>query len=425
MGAHAQSDGKRFMSTNRLQRVVITGIGLTSAIGHTVDDFWTNLLAGQSGVAAYPGDGRIRLTKEPYLFGKVKALDAVETISTKLKRRVSNTSRFALYAAQQALADANLTDAALLREAAVIVGSSNGGFAHSDNFFKGYYDEGFSSPFVIPSVMNNAPSANISIHLGLKGPNMNVDSACASSAHSIGHAFNLIRFGKVKRAMTGGADSALSLGVIAAWKSLRALSNRHQTPQQACRPFSKDRDGTVLGEGAGILILESEEAALERGAKIYAEVKGYGATADGYHLTKPTIEGQQGAMMQAITDASINTTDIDYINAHGTATYLNDQVESASIKHVLGEYAYDLPVVSIKPMIGHSIGAVGALELISCVLSLRDQIVPPTINVVEADPDCDLDYVTAGKRQLEIRNIMSNSFAFGGSNAAVVIGQYR
>ncbi len=412
------------MRNQRLKRVVITGIGLASAIGNTVEDFWLNLLEGQSGIDAYPGDGRIRATQLPYLFGKIKNFDQVETTPAKLKRRVSFSSRLALYAAEMALSNAGLDSPEDRKEAGVIVGSSNGGFAHSDQFFKGYYLDGFSSPFVIPSVMNNGPSANISIHLGLKGPNMNIDSACSTSAHSIGAAFNLIRFGKIRRAMTGGADSADSPGVIAAWKSLRALSDRHETPQEACRPFSKDRDGTVLAEGAGILILESEESALERGAEILAEVKGYGASADGYHLTKPTIDGQQGAMAQAIQDASIQTDEIDYINAHATATHLNDKVESAAIKHVFGERAYDVPVVGIKPSIGHSIGAVGALEMISCVLSIRDQIVPPTINVVEPDPECDLDYVTEGKRKLKINNIMSNSFAFGGSNAALVIGKY-
>lgn len=254
---------------------------------------------------------------------------------------------------------------------------------------------------------------------------MEIDGACSSSGHAIGYAYNLIRFGIIDAAVSGGADSALSPGMITAWSTMRTLSERNETPAQACRPFSLDRDGIVLGEGAAILILESEESALRRGAKVYAELTGYAATSDSYHLTKPSLEGLVRVMQAALSSANLSSGQIDYINAHGTATRWNDITETAAIKQVFGEAAYGLPVVAIKGAIGHCMGASSAFGLINCALSIRDQMVPPTINLNTPDPECDLDYVKDGNRKRDITHALSNSFAFGGSNAVLVISRYE
>jgi 3-oxoacyl-(acyl-carrier-protein) synthase len=235
----------------------------------------------------------------------------------------------------------------------------------------------------------------------------------------------MIRNGILQVAVAGGADCAFSPGVVAAWEALRALSTREDSPAEACRPFSADRDGLVLGEGAGVLVLEADSHARQRGVPILAEIKGYGATADSYHLTQPTQHGPARAMSKALADAGLNIEHIDYINAHATGTEWNDSNETRAIKEVFGERAYEIPVVGNKAAVGHSIAGSGALELIGCVLSLRDQVVPPTINYKVPDPDCDLDYVIEGRRAVALRNIMSNSFAFGGSNAVLIVGEYE
>jgi 3-oxoacyl-(acyl-carrier-protein) synthase len=280
------------------------------------------------------------------------------------------------------------------------------------------------NPLSIPIAMNNAPATNISMRYDLKGPLLTIDAACASSAHAIGYAYNLIRFGELTMALAGGVDSSLSASLIHAWSSLRALSERNDTPAEACRPFSRDRDGMVLGEGAGILVLESESSARNRGASILAELTGYGATNDSYHLTQPAIDGISKAMLRAVADAALSPNDIDYINAHATATLWNDKIETAAIKRVFGSHASEIPVVGIKAAIGHSIAASGALELISCVLSIRDRVVPPTINLKVPDPECDLYYVSEGARSYDLKHVMSNSFAFGGSNGVLVVSRY-
>lgn len=272
--------------------------------------------------------------------------------------------------------------------------------------------------------MNIGPGANISIKYGFQGPLVNVDAACSTAAHSIGHAFHMIRSRNLQVALSGAADSPFSPAVVGAWMALHAVSNRADCPEEACRPFSADRDGMVLGEGAGILVLEAESHALRRGVPILAEIKGYGASADSSHLTQPTKKGPALAMKRALSDAELTVEEIDYINAHATGTEWNDKNETMAIKEVFGERAYEIPVVGNKAALGHSIAGSGALELIGCVLSLRDQVVPPTINYKVPDPECDLDYVIEGSRALSLKNIMSNSFAFGGSNAVLIVGAY-
>jgi 3-oxoacyl-(acyl-carrier-protein) synthase len=273
--------------------------------------------------------------------------------------------------------------------------------------------------------MNIGPGANVSIKYGFQGPLVNLDAACATAAHSIGYAFNMIRSGNLQIAVTGAADCAFSPAIVAAWATMRALSSREDYPAEACRPFSADRDGLVLGEGAGILVLESESHARRRGAPILAELKGYGASADSSHLTQPTQLGPVLAMRRALADAELGEEQIDYINAHATGTEWNDQNETKAIKEVFGKRAYEIPVVGNKAALGHSIAGSGALELIGCILSLRDQCIPPTINYKVPDPDCDLDYVTEGSRSLRLQNVMSNSFAFGGSNAVLIVGKHE
>jgi 3-oxoacyl-(acyl-carrier-protein) synthase len=350
--------------------------------------------------------------------------DASRHFSSKELQRLSRTSQLALVAAGEAVEDSRLKRRCAPSDIAVILGGSVAGFTASEAVFRRFFEEGTTSPLSVPVLMNIGPASNVSIRFGFKGPLMDIDGACASSAHAIGYAYNLIRFGLVEAAVSGGADSALSPGVIEAWSSLRTLSERNDNPTEACRPFSLDRDGIVLGEGAGILVLESEESALRGDAKVYAELTGYAAASDSYHLTKPSLQGLSDVMRLALSDAGLSPAQIDYINAHATATRWNDKTETAAIKEVFGPAAYEIPVVGIKGAIGHTMGASSAFELISCALSIRDSMLPPTINLATPDPECDLDYVKDGKRKCDITHAMSSSFAFGGSNAVLVISRY-
>jgi 3-oxoacyl-[acyl-carrier-protein] synthase II len=408
----------------KMERVVVTGMGVVSPLGCNVVEFWDGLLAGRSGVRSL--EGSIFSGMETGIGAAVWDYNESKYFENKEARRMSRSSQFAVVATEQAISDAKLSDGEVdYPEVGVMIGSSIGGYSASDPFFKSFYERGRVSPFTIPISMNSGPGSNVSIRNGFQGPLVNVDAACATAAHSIGHAFNMIRNGNVQVAVAGAADSPFSPGVVAAWAALRAISSREDCPAEACRPFSADRDGMVLGEGAGILILESESHALRRGVPILAEIKGYGASADSNHLTQPTQDGPIMAMQRVLKDAGLVAKNIDYINAHGTGTEWNDKNETKAIKEVFGEHAYQIPVVGNKAALGHSIAGSGALELIGCILSLRDQLVPPTINYKVPDPECDLDYVTEGCRSLPLRNVMSNSFAFGGSNAVLIVGTYE
>jgi 3-oxoacyl-[acyl-carrier-protein] synthase II len=410
--------------TRKMERVVATGMGVVSPLGCNLAEFWEGLLAGRSGVRSLAGGDFSGMAT--HIGAVVWDFDASRYLDRKEARRMSRSSQFGIAAAGQAIADAKLDEEEVdPREVGVLIGSSIGGYSASDPLFEGFYLNGRISPFTIPISMNIGPGSNVSIKYGFQGPLMNVDAACATAAQSIGHTFNLIRNGVLEIAVTGATDSPFAPGVVAAWAALRAISSREDCPAEACRPFSADRDGMVLGEGAGILILESESHALRRGVPILAEVKGYGASADSSHLTQPTLDGPAMAMQRALNDAGLDATDIDYINAHGTGTVWNDRNETKAIKEVFGKHAYQIPVVGNKAALGHSIAGSGAMELIGCVLSLRDQVVPPTINYKMPDPECDLDYVVEGKRSLPLRNVMSNSFAFGGSNAVLIVGAYE
>lgn len=410
--------------SQKTERVVVTGIGIASPLGCNRTEFWEGLLAGQPGVRSLEGTIFSGLSSK--IGGIVQGYEERQYFDSKEARRMSRSSQLGLVAAQQAISEAKLGDGNVdFREVGILVGSSIGGYAASDPAYKNFYTQNRVSPFTIPISMNAGPAANISIKYGFHGPLMNVDGACATAAHSIAYAFKMIRHGDLDVVVTGAADSPLSPAVFAAWMAMRALSTREDCPEEACRPFSADRDGLVLGEGAGILVLESESHALRRGIPILAEIKGYGASADSSHLTQPNQIGPVMAMRRALKDAELTVDDIDYINAHATGTEWNDKNETKAIKEVFGPRAYEIPVVGNKAALGHSIAGSGALELIGCIYSLRDQVVPPTINYKVPDPECDLDYVTEGKRALRLQNVMSNSFAFGGSNAVLIVGNYE
>ena len=408
----------------KTERVVVTGMGIASPLGCSIAEFWDGLLAGQSGVGSL--DGSIFSGMQTKIGAVVWTYDEGKYFDSKEARRMSRSSQLAVVATGEAISDAKLDDGKVdYLEVGALIGSSIGGYSASDQFFKSFYTHDRISPFTIPISMNSGPASNVSIKYGFHGPLLNVDAACATAAHSIGYAFNLIRSGNLQVAVTGAADSPFAPAVVAAWAALRAISSRDDCPAEACRPFSADRDGMVLGEGAGVLILEAESHALRRGVPILAEIKGYGASADSNHLTQPTQQGPVKAMRRALEDANLGLDDIDYINAHATGTVWNDKNETKAIKEVFGERAYQIPVVGNKAAFGHSIAGSGALELIGCILSLRDQVVPPTINYKVPDPECDLDYVTDGSRDVQLKNIVSNSFAFGGSNAVLIVGAYE
>ena len=410
--------------TAKKERVVVTGMGIASPLGCTIKEFWDGLVAGRSGVRSL--EGGIFSGMHTKIGAAVWDYDENKHFDIKEIRRMSRSSQLGMVATEQAIAEAKLEDGSVNREEiGVMVGSCIGGYSAADSFFMHFYQTDRLSPYTIPVSMNIGPGSNISIKHGFQGPLVNVDAACSTAAHTIGNAYNMIRNGSLHVAVTGAADTPFSPGVVESWMALRAVSTRDDNPAEACRPFSADRDGMVLGEGAGILVVEAESHALKRGAPILAELKGYGASADSHHLTQPSQKGPALAMRRALDDAGMTIADIDYINAHATGTEWNDKNETNAIKEVFGERAYQIPVVGNKAAFGHSIAGSGALELIGCVLSLRDQVVPPTINYKVPDPECDLDYVTEGKRSLPLKNIMSNSFAFGGSNAVLIVGKYE
>jgi 3-oxoacyl-(acyl-carrier-protein) synthase len=399
-------------------------MGVASPLGCDLTEFWNGLVAGCSAVSSL--NGTIFSDLPSKIGAVVQGYDENQYFDGKEARRMSRSSQLGMVAAKQAVAYAKIDDKnADCLNVGVLVGSCIGGYSAAEPFIKNHYDHGRMSPFTIPISMNIGPGANISIKYGFQGPLVDVDAACSTAAHSIGYAFNMIRSGILQVAVTGAADCPFSPAVVGAWVALHAVSNRVDHPAEACRPFSADRDGMVLGEGAGVLVLEAESHALRRGAPILAEIKGYGASADSSHLTQPSQDGPVMAMRRALADAELTTDDIDYINAHATGTEWNDKNETKAIKEVFGQHAYEFPVVGNKAAFGHSIAGSGALELIGCILSLRDQVVPPTINYKVPDPECDLDYVTEGSRKLPLQNVMSNSFAFGGSNAVLIVGKYE
>ena len=413
------------MRSDERRRVVITGIGMITPLGASVAKTWEGILAGRSGIGPITRFDPTGL--ETRIAGEVRDFDPTEYMDRKEIRRADRFAQLAVATAGQALADAKL---AITPENAarigVTFGSGIGGVnTIVENVLSHAKDPKKVSPFMIPMMIIDMAAGEIAMKYGAKGPNMAHVSACASSANAVGEATEAIRRGQADVMLAGGAEAGLIKIAIAAFNQARALSTRNDAPERASRPFDKDRDGFVFSEAAGCLILEALEHARARGARPLAEVIGYGASADAFHVTAPA-EGGEGAvraMRQAIRDAGIALTDVDYVNAHGTSTQANDGSETAAIRTVFGKHAYELAVSSTKSMTGHTLGAAGAIEAIFCALAMRDGVLPPTINLEHPDPVCDLDYVPKVARKSDVRVSMSNSMGFGGHNASLVIAR--
>lgn len=409
------------------RRAVITGMGTVNSLCSDLHGFWRALCAGQSGI------GQIEQfdTKDfkVHFGGEVKNFDPEAVIDAKTARRLDRFSQFALVAAIYAVKDSGIEwSREDVFRCGVILGSGIGGLNEFEEQHGRYIKSGPGkiSPFVIPKMIPNAAPANISIHFGLCGPNTAVATACASAANAISDAVRAIQWGYADVMISGGSEAAMTHMGLGGFISARALSDRNDNPQSASRPFDKDRDGFVLSEGAGVIVLEELEHARKRGAAIYAEVLGSGSTADAYNITAPHPEGSGAsmAMKLALKDARINPEDVQYINAHGTSTQLGDAAETQAVKQVFGAHARRIAMSSTKSMLGHLLGASGGVELIACVLSIKNSVVHPTINYRTPDPSCDLDYVPNQAREMRVHKAISNSFGFGGHNCCLVVGEF-
>jgi nodulation protein E len=406
-----------------MKRIAITGMGAVSALGIGVDALWNGLVAGRSGVR------RITLCDPQSLSSPIAAevpdFDPRRCVASDKIDVMDRFSQFAVTAAAEALCASGLSANDLGEaHAGVAVGSALGGATSEDEQYLRLYGEQQlrPHPFTIPRLMNSAAAAHLTMCYGADGPALSFGTACAAGTHAIGEASEIIRAGRAEIMLAGGADAPIAYGVLKAWEAMRVMAPEPaEGPARACRPFSRDRQGLVIGEGAGIVILEEWEHARRRGAHILAELAGYGATADAKHLTQPGLNAPARAMLQALAQASLSPDDVDYINAHGTATRLNDVTETAVIKKVFGASASRVAISSTKSMHGHAMGASGALELIAVVQAMRHGVAPPTANYNEPDPECDLDYVPNEARALRIRAALSNSFAFGGLNAVLAV----
>ncbi len=416
------------------RRVVVTGLGLITPVGNTVETTWAALMSGRSGV-----DYIKKFDTEKFsvkFAAEVKDFDPLKFIPKKEARKMGAFIHYAIAASVEAMADSGfeLTEdgkfpAELAENAGTYISSGIGDFWAIEREHSKLLDEGPDrvSPFFIVSAIVNLAAGQVSIRYGAKGPNSATATACAAGAHAIGDSFKIIQRGDADVMICGGAESAITPMSVAGFASMRALSTRNDDPLHASRPFERDRDGFVIGEGAGIMILEELEHAKDRGAKIYAELVGYGMTADAFHLTMPDESGSGAirAMKKTIRDAAIQPEQVGYINAHGTSTPYNDKFETLAIKKTFGDHAYKLAVSSTKSMTGHLLGAAGGIEGVFSVLSLHRKTLPPTINYVNPDPDCDLDYVPNEPRQVEVEYALSNSFGFGGTNAALLFKRYQ
>lgn len=409
------------------RRVVVTGIGMVTPIGNTVAESWDSLLNGRGGIAPitlFDTDGH-----DSRIAGEVKAWDPLEYMERKEARRADRFTQFAFVAADEAMRQSGLEFKKSGEDnVAVIVGTAIGGITTLSEEFETMVQKGPGrvSPFLIPMMLADMASGQLSIRVGARGVNYSLVSACASGADCIGEAANIIRRGDSDVALAGGSEAAITPITMAGFAAARSLSTCNGDPEHASRPFDKERDGFVMAEGAAILALEAEEHALARGATILGEIAGYGATSDAFHVTQPDENGRgaAAAMNRALKQAGLRPDDIDYVNAHGTSTPMNDKLETLALKRVFGEYAQTLPISSSKSMTGHLLGAAGAVEAAVCLLALQHGTIPPTINYVTPDPDCDLDYVPNVARSAPLTNVMTNSLGFGGHNASLVIRRY-
>jgi 3-oxoacyl-[acyl-carrier-protein] synthase II len=402
-----------------MRRVAVTGIGIVSPLGNDRRTFFDNLAAGRSGIRLLDAAFREKLVAAPAQF------DAEQHFAAPKLRMLDRVSQFALYAASQAIDDAGISFAGENRQrAGVFLGTGSGGSETTEDGYRTVYRDGSDriKPFSVLMAMANAAAAWIGIEHGLTGPNLTFSTACSSSSVAIGEAGRRIAGGEVDLMIAGGTEAPLTLGVLKAWEALRTLASTDpEDPSASCKPFSRNRTGLVLGEGAAIVVLEEWNRAVQRGARIHAELIGYGLSTDTAHITRPTVEGQAYAMRLALESAGLPASAVDYINAHGTGTLANDAVETAAIKDVFGKRAYQVPVSSTKSMHAHLLGAAGALEFVVSILALQAGTIPPTMHLRVADPECDLDYVPmCARKDIEINTVMSNSFAFGGTNAVLV-----
>jgi nodulation protein E len=397
-------------------RVVVTGWGVVSSIGHTAASYWSNLVRGICGIAdasLIPAD---QLSQK--IVAEVKNFDPRKHFDDRQVVMLDRVAQFAVVAAREAVAHAGISFVdGLSEKTATIIGTGVGGQNTQDDNYKRLYREGAKRlhPLTIPKLMVNAPASQVSMHCGLRGPAFAVASACASATHAIGLAFHLVRSGAATCAVTGGADACITFGTMKGWEAMRVMA------PDTCRPFSRDRKGLVIGEGAAMVVLESLEHARKRSAAIFGEIVGFGMSSDANDLTSPDEGGMVRAIESALSDARLAPEDVQYVNAHGTGTASNDEVETGALKRAFGRQAAKLAISSNKSMLGHALGAAGALELVATLMSLRDAIVPPTINYLGPDPACDLDYVPNKARPLSMQAALSNSFAFGGLNAVLAV----
>jgi 3-oxoacyl-[acyl-carrier-protein] synthase II len=409
-------------------RVVVTGLGVISAVGNDVSSFWQALLSAKSGIGpitsfdASAFDSRIA--------GEVKGFDPTAYgLSTKDTKRIDKFGQYAIAASKQAITDAGLDLEKEDRDRiGVIIGSGIGSLQTMERECKIYFEKGPSrtSPFMIPMLIVNEAAGQVAITFGLKGPNSCVATACASGSHALGDAFKILQRGDADIMISGGTESCITPMGVGGFCALKALSTRNSEPEKASRPFDLQRDGFVIAEGAGIVVLETLEHARERKANIYTEFAGYGMSCDAYHITAPDPEGHGAAraMTEALRDAGLRPQDVDYINAHGTSTKLNDKVETLAIKKALGTHASKVMVSSTKSMTGHLLGAAGGVEFVVCSLAIKDSVVPPTVNYEYPDPDCDLDYVPNTARKAQVKVCLSNSLGFGGHNATLAVKKF-
>lgn len=409
------------------RRVVVTGIGLVTPCGIGTDNVWNNILSGKSGIGPITRFDVDRFDTK--IAGEVKDFNPEDYVQPKEVKKMDLFIHYALAAAQIAMKDAGLDIGKEDSErVGVVVGTGLGGLPTIEKYHSVLLERGPGriTPFFIPMLIANEAPGHIAIQHGIKGPNLCIVTACATGAHSIGEACRIIQYGDADAMVAGGSEANLTPLTVGGFNAMKALSTRNSDPSKASRPFERDRDGFVVAEGSGIVILEELEHAKKRGAKIYAEMAGYGYNGDAYHITAPCPNGDGfiRCIRMALKDAQLSPDDVDYINAHGTSTKLNDYIETLAIKEVFKEKAYKIPVSSTKSMTGHLLGAAGAIEAIFSVLSIRDQVCPPTINYESPDPECDLDYVPNIARNRAINVVMSNAFGFGGTNSTLVLRRF-
>jgi 3-oxoacyl-[acyl-carrier-protein] synthase II len=410
------------------KRVVVTGLGCVSPVGNNVKDTWQALLAGKSGAGAITAfDASAHKTR---FAAEVKGFDPVALFGARDARKMDRFTQLATAATLEAIESADLKiDESNRDRIGILIGTGIGGISTLLEQYDILHSRGPErvSPFLIPMMISDGAAGNIAIRVGARGPNMSLATACASGTNALGEATEMIRRGSADVMIAGASEAAIIAIAMAGMNVMTALSTRNDDPQKASRPFDKDRDGFMMGEGAGVLILESLENAQARGGKILCEFTGYGTTDDAHHISAPAEDGAGAAnsMRLALESAGLNLSEIDYINAHGTSTYLNDKSETSAIKKVFGDQAYKIPVSSTKSMTGHLLGASGAVEAVICAMAIMDNILPPTINYETPDPVCDLDYVPNHPRKAEPRHVMSNSFGFGGHNATLILSRFN